>query len=284
MRKAITLVIAITIIPLVEALTLFGEEVSVLILTPSVLILIILIVFISIIIKDKIKSKSLDTDLKLDAAEAPKEDPTEDLTSGLPPIEPPTELPIEKPPLEEIPRTSRLTQQPKIDYLKEIDALEKESSSKNVEEIHKKINELIKRFFSDYLGINYSFTFEELEKELKKGNRKIQCFSDNLSSISYGPEGISKENLIELIGEFKDTVMSSIQENQSPTTEFKKEVEEKKKEIYMLLKKGEKLIKKDKIKAQEEYNKLFELYNPLPDEDKETIRLPILDLYNKFRT
>ena len=65
MREVITLVVAILIIPLVEALTLFGEEISLLILIPLILIFIFLILFVFMIVRDKIKSKSINLNTEL---------------------------------------------------------------------------------------------------------------------------------------------------------------------------------------------------------------------------
>lgn len=245
MRKLIILVVAIAIIPLVEALTLFNE-VSMLILMPLILIFIFLVVFVFMIIKDKIKNKSI----------------------------------LIKKPIKE-PTSTIPEQEFKIDYLKEVEELERKLPSIRVENANKQINELIKRFFSDYAGINYNFTFEELEEELKKRNKKIRCFSNNLSTINYNPEGISKENLIELIKELKDIIKSDIEESKI-TPEFKKEVEEKKKKINMLLKKGEKLIGKDINKARENYKKLSELYETLGNREKEAIRPSIINFYDQL--
>lgn len=264
MRKIVILVVTITILPLVEAITLFGKDISMLVLIPSILILIISVIFILMVIRDKIKNKLIEP---LKPEDIPKPAPIEDLTGA---------LPIENAP-KEIPKTHEL----KIDYTKEIAALERESPSKNIETTHKKLNELIKRFFSDYLGIDYNFTFEELEKELKKRDKKIICFSNNLSSITYSPEGISREQLTELIKEFKE-VVTSTQENQPLPPEFKKAIEEKKKKIKALLKKCEKLIGKDKNQARERYKEISSLYKTLPDEDKETVRSPIINLYSKL--
>jgi len=292
MKKGIILVITIALIPLVNALTLFGEEVSTLILIPSVLILVILVVFLSIIIKDKIKGKSEDINLDMNAESPP---PGGDDLGDLPPMddmgEPPEESKTEESPSPEAPpipkeplsKAPQLPQEPKKDYLKEIQTLEKDMPSKDIKEVHKKLNELIKGFFSDYLGLKYHFTFEELEKELKKGNKEIQCFSDNLSSITYGPEEASKEGLAELIKEFKKIISSSKNINQPLTPEFKKETEEHMKKIHALLKKGEKLSEKDIDKAKEDYMKISELYNELPDNDKEAIKPQIMEFYNRLQ-
>ncbi len=294
MKKLIILVFTIVLIPLVNALTLFGEEVSILILIPSVLIFVILIVFLSMIIRDKIKGKTVgkESDNGMDINAEPPPPGGADL-GELPPIDEPSETstktePEEVPggstPLPEEPSsTPAVSQEPKKDYLKEIIALEKEFPSKGIAETHKKLNKLIKGFFSEYLGLKYYFTFEELEKELKKKNKEIQCFSDNLSSITYGPKEISEEGLIELIKEFKNIITSSTSIDQPLTPEFKKETQEHIKKIHALLKKGDKLAAKDADKAKEDYDKISQLYDELPDNDKEAIKPQIMTFFNKLQ-
>jgi len=266
------LVVSIAAIPLVKALTLFGEEVSMLILMPLILIFIFLAAFIFMIVKDKIKARSITTP---EPATLPEPDSAEALS----------ELPLaKKEPLKEatIPKIAQQKPEPQIDYLQEAEALGRELPLISIEDANKKLNELIKRFFMKYAGINYSFTFEELKKELKKGNKKIQCFSDNLSSINYSPKGTSKEDLIELLKEFKDVVVSSKEESLLLMPEFKKEIRVEEKKINKLLKKGEKLIGKDTDKAKEKYNEISELYETLPYKEKKAIRSSIIDFYFKL--
>lgn len=278
MRRLIVLVVFIVAIPLARALTIFGETVSTLVLIPLILILISLFAFVFMIIRDKIRSRSAGPAEELRGmVDLP---PIEDLNlpsnEEIPPVETAgkKEAPAEK--------AASQKQNPKRDYLEEVKHLEEELPSMGMEEANKKLNELVKAFFFDYLGVGYNFTFEELEKELKKSNRKIMCFSDNLSYVNYSPEGASRENLVQLIKEFKDVVVSSKRENQLITPEFKKEMEKEEKRINKLLKEGNKLIGKDINKAREKYNEVFELYNLLPDKEKETARKPIMDFYNRL--
>ncbi len=281
MKKSLVLVIAIFTIPLVEALTLFGEELSMLVLIPLIIILLFLLIFVFIIIKDKIKNKSSNPDTKLPIVPLPPS--PGDLTKELPPLEEP---PIEKPTTPESVKEKALPkeqpQKPKTDYYKELIELEKKLPSISIEDANKQLTELIKRFFSDYAKINYKFTFEELEKELKKRNKKITCFPKSFSSINYGPEGTSKGNLTELIKEFRGIIRFTEEESHPLTPQFKKEIEEKKKKIAHLLKKGEKSIGKDPNKAIEDYKKIFGLYNSLTDKEKADIRQSIMNFYNRL--
>lgn len=259
-KKLLLLVISIAIIPLVEAITLFGEEISALVLIPSVLIIITLIVFISIIIKDKIKNKPISK-----TSSALKESPL---------IEKPTETPIlpAQPP------------KPHIDYLKEVEILERKLPSMSVEQANKQLKVLIKGFFSEWAGINYTFTFEELEKELKKRDKSIICSSSNLSSINYSPGGASKENLIQLFREFKDTIKITTEYTHKIAPEFKKEIEEKKSKIETLLKKSKKSIGKNPDKIRKNYREMIALYRSLPAKERTIIKPLIMNFYNKLKS
>jgi hypothetical protein len=299
MKKLLVLVLSIVIIPLVEAVVVFGQEVSMLVLTPVILILIFLIIFIFMIIRDKIKAKqsskapksssneALDEDLSLgDDTIAPPEDapgndtpaPSEDAEALDGDLLPPTEDSKSKKQ-----KDTKGTPNSEMNYFKEIELIKKNLTEDTLEETTKKINDLIKKFFSDYAGIKYTFTFEELEKELKKRDKKVQCFSDNLCAINYSQKGATLDDIKELIGEFKDIVEATSEEKLQAIPEFKKETEEKKKKIAMLLKKGERLIQKDPSLARENYKEILEIYDTLISKEKEAIRPAILNFHDKLK-
>jgi len=273
------------IIPLVEAVTILGQEVSMLVLTPVILILIFLIFFIFMIIRDKIRDKRQAPEFSDKSEPLPKETVDEKLSldEGL---SLDSELPLDENTTKgrDILKTPKQPQKPKTNYLKEVELIKRKLSSKNIEETNKKLNDLVKKFFSEYAGINYKFTFEELEKELKKRNKKVVCFSDNLSSINYSPKGASHDDVIELINEFKDIIEATSEEELQAIPKFRKETEEKKKRINMLLKKGEKLIEKDINQARENYNEILTLYETLISKEKATIRPMVLNFYNKLKS
>lgn len=289
MKKPLILVIAIFTIPLVEALTLFGEELSMLVLIPLIIIILFLLIFAFLIIKNKIKNKSASSDTESGIAPLPP--PPGESAQELPLVaEPPpgeqplAEPPIEKPSTEKEPIQSigEEQQKPKTDYLKEVEELQERLPSISIKEANKQLNESIKRFFSDYAKINYKFTFEELEKELKKRKKKIICFPDKFSLINYSQSGLSKENLIELIKEFKGIIRFAKKESHPITLEFEKEIEEKKRKINILLEKGENSVEKDRNKAIGYYKKISEIYNSLTDKEKSSIKPSIITFYNKL--
>lgn len=269
MKRWILLFILIFAIPLVEGLSIMGMDVSMLVLVPSILIFIVLVVFGIFVIKDKLKAPSFGQDLQIELAPPPPPSLSGGISS------------IEKPAKETLLVNLQKTQKPEIDYVKEIELLEKKIPSLELEKANDELTALIKRFFSDYAGINHEFTFEELEKELKSKNKKVICFANSFSTVNYSPEGISKDELMELMREFRDIVHSAASE--APLTpKFRKEIEEKKKEIYLLLKKGSKLAGSDIKKAMEIYREIFGLYESLIDSEKEGIRPQIIDFYNQL--
>jgi hypothetical protein len=297
MKKLIVLVIALVFIPLVKAVTIMGREVSVLILTPVILIVVFLIIFLFLIIKDKIKNKgkSAKPSEKIEPLEndAIGEDPLagDDLALSEEPI---AEEPLsdDLAPTEAAPKQQKKPEESKINYLKEIDAIKKklkdmdegESGPKLISDINKEINDLIKKFFAEYATIKYKFTYDELEKELKKRNKKVVCFADNLSSVSYGPKGASQNDVRELVNEFKDIVEATSQEELQAIPKFKKETEEKKKKIIMLIKKSERLVKKDVNQARENYKEILAVYDTLINVEKENMRPLIMGFYDKLKS
>ncbi len=287
MKKLILLVFTLAIIPLAEAVTFFGKEISILLVLPLVLIVVFLVLFASKIIWDKMKIRSSikdDTEL----GDIPTPDSLGDLTK-----EELTEKQVKEKPKDTLKtkeqqqtkeqlQTKEQAYRPKRDYLKVIEEFEKKAPSMDITNIRKQLVSLIKDFFSDYAGINYNFTFEELEDELRKKNENIMFFSENLSYLNYGPEEVSRRDLINLIKEFKDIVMSILEKTQPITPEFRKEDLEKKHEINKLIKKGGKLIGLNIVKAVEKYAKIYDLYGTLTNEEKSVIRPMIMDFYNQL--
>lgn len=255
MKWLVLLIITILIVPLVNAFTILGEEASLLVLIPFALIIISLVIFAVMIIKDKIKSKSIEKGLELE--KIPETEP-ENI---------PSDIQKEEKPLDE------------IDYKKEVKLLEQKLPSSRTKDINNSLFRLIRQFFFNNLGIKYNFTFEELEKELQKNNKKIKCFAKNLSTINYCPKGASKDDLKQLIKEFKEVVSSTV-EDVAP--EFKDDFKEKEKKLNELLKKGGKTARKDIGKAREQYKEIFEIYKRLPDNEKRKLKPTIMNFYKKL--
>jgi len=289
MKKWFLLVLTILTIPLVEALTIFGSEVSLLVILPLVLILIVLIIFIMVIVRDKIKERS--------AIKASNLQDIPDVDLAKPPLlaEPPSiaeppakeepEKPTEKPKLTLKTKEKNQTEEqakPAVNYLEKIGDLERKINQMSIEDARKELISLITDFFSYYAKINYKFTFEELENELKKRNKDIVFFPRNLSLITYSPKKITTADLIELMNEFKEIVASALEKTSPEIPEFKKENMEKENELYKLIKKGTSLIKKDITAAAKKYDKIYHLYTKLSEEEKGHIKPSIMGFYNKL--
>jgi len=277
MRKLFVLVLAIVVIPIVEAVKILGQEISMVVLVPIVLILIFLIVFIAMIIRDKRKNKQQVPDIPDALGPLPEEGLGDNLGEDLSMAEDSLDLGA-------APKIEKKVQEAKTDYFKELEVIKGNLTKENTLETNKKVNELIKKFFTEYSKIKYKFTFEELDKELKKNDNKVICFSDNLNMINYSPKEVTYDELVQLINEFRDIIEATTEEEQLAVPKFKKELEEKKKKINMLLKKGEKLINRDVMQAREDYKEILKIYDTLISREKEAIRPAIMDFYNKLNS
>ncbi len=195
-------------------------------------------------------------------------------------------------------------------YLDDIGGLRKKIKKLNADGAFNQLVVLIRHFFSDYLGIDYEFTFDELEKEFKSKNKEVVFFSKNLSDMSYNAEDISKKAVIKLLNEFEDVAekiilkediaidkekekeMSKPEEKKSKTKEVKK-IEEVKKREYVeedkksrvigLIREGRRYIKRDINKANDIYEEVYVLYHQLPKNKKKGLNKKITDFYNAIR-
>ncbi|MEA2035930.1 MAG: hypothetical protein U9O94_00370 [Nanoarchaeota archaeon] len=293
MKKWILLVLVIGVIPLVEAFNFLGQEISILVAIPLLLIVIVSIYFVSKIIFDKVKNR-LNKGDSSDILNLPKPDalnfsteqampkPDDNLPALMPESQPAADVKAVRP------EKAEDAKQLSVDYISELQSLKDELSSLGVDNARKKLTSLIRKVFIEYLGRGLDLTFEEIEKELKNKNKDIVFFSDNLSLISYGPKEISIKDLKELIDEFQDIVKTIMGEVSPDIIEFKKESfkdkamglsdrwtdlfdgykdanKERKKErkVAKLIRKGERLILKDTKLAIKKYTDAYTLYRSL---------------------
>jgi hypothetical protein len=122
---------------------------------------------------------------------------------GLPPIEPPA---MKKNPHPLVKKDKENIPQYKASYYSRIRKLEQKLDKLTLEASYSELRELVRKFFSEYLGLGYEFTYEELEEELRRRKKNIVFASKNLSKFEYGPHKLTKEALTKMVSEFKQVV------------------------------------------------------------------------------
>jgi len=186
------------IIPLAHAqeVEIFGQSYSIILVIPLLLILLLLAVFAGMVVFDTIRRRKK---LRQQAAaeEAEESKPIKEESTGK--IHEKKALPKKK----EI-RENR--QAMILRYLREIKNLEKALPGMDAERSFEALSTLIRRFFSEFFDIGYRFTYEELEKELKKTQQEVVFFAESLSKLHYGPIRFTKAEVQDLFYEFREVV------------------------------------------------------------------------------
>lgn len=285
-----------------------GQSFSMLVVVPLVLMIVFMLIFGIVVAFDKYNERKERKEL-----ESGKEDHGLGIISAVKEKLRKTEEKEEEKPekKEEKKETTKEKEHlPLAVYLDDIRSLRKKIKKLNAEKAFDELVVLIRHFFSDYLGIDYEFTFDELEKEFKSKNKEVVFFSKNLSDMSYNAEDISKKNVVKLLDEFEDVAEKIIlkedteigkekkkevtkpEEKKSETREMKK-IEEVKKREYVeedkkgrvigLIREGRRYIKRDINKANDIYEEVYVLYHQLSKNNKKEIKKKITDFYNAIR-
>src|SRR3989338_7658838 len=243
-------------------ITIAGQDFSMLVVIPLILMAVFMLIFGIVIAFDKHREKKEKEMLKI---EVEKENHRYGMAGGVKERaeeEKKTEEKEEK----EKEKKEKIVKRNKqlADYFDEISNLKKRFKKLKPDDAFKQLVALIRNFFSDYLGMEYEFTFEELENELRAKNKEVVFFSKNLSDMSYDAEGISKKNIAKLLGEFENVVEKVILKEEITTErhEEKKEAFAKRteaKESYPKEEKEKEEAKKAEYIEEERKNRIIEL-------------------------
>jgi len=178
--------------------------------------------------------------------------------------------------------------------------LSKLKEKKNLEELSKLVND----FFSEFFNLEYNFTSQEFEKDLKTRrieknmtNRIIKLHR-NISEMKYQKDKPVNEKIDMVKQEFRKVLsilMKGLQRKQKKTIfsffNFKKYIPRpiivKKidfsdpKKIYEMVKETRQLINKGKHeKARIKYSLLVKAYNKIPQEEKKNTYFHMKKLYD----
>ncbi len=170
-----------------------------------------------------------------------------------------------------------------LDTLFKLDKLIKMLEKGDLDDISKQFNAVFRRFLKEALKIEYEFTYEELQEEIKKQNlpRLLKIALSNyvkeLTEIQYGKRKLTKELLsmeIKRAKELVDLIVKNLPK-EVVAVEKKAKVRESRVDIisvYKLIVDAERaLAKKDIEKAGKVYSEIASVYKRLPDKQKREI-------------
>ena len=179
----------------------------------------------------------------------------------------------------------------------------------------REVYDLVRSFFKKHLTIDYEFTREELMKELKKIylspdlQDKVQNLLIDVSQIEHTSKNFTKEELAEILADFRDVVdgliVSHYQQERSFFKRFKdnlhkmfssqhKKILEAEEGVFeedersvvkmnMLLDDAKRMLDVNLEKAKDTYKELIIIYNALPLHKKKAYYTAVQDLYNMVK-
>lgn len=198
-------------------ITIAGQNFSMLVVVPLILMVVLMLIFGIVIAFDRYREKKEMRGVEKEKKEDYKFGIMEKLKEKIQKIEKVKKEPKKEEAIEEYRSLA--------DYLDEISDLKKNFKKLDVNDAFKQLLVLIKNFFSDYLGLDYEITFEELENELRARNKEVVFFSKNLSEMSYNIDKISKRRVMMLLDEFEDVAKKIILKEETEIGEVRREKE-----------------------------------------------------------
>jgi hypothetical protein len=194
----------------------------------------------------------------------------------------------------------------------------KKAVNKRIEQVlakafisEKEVYDLIRSFFKKHLSIDYEFTREELMRELKKIylspelQEKVKILLDDISAVEHSSRTFTREELEQILRNFKDVVDGLIVSHYQQEGSFLKKLKDKIQRAFsnkhkkllevdasvltenermivkmnMLLDNTKRLCSQDMEKAKENYSELISLYNSLDEPKKKAYFKPVQELY-----
>jgi len=177
----------------------------------------------------------------------------------------------------------------------------------------KEVYDLVRSFFKRYLDIDYEFTCDELVKELRRVylspelQTKIKVLLDRVSEIEHLSREFSKQELQQMLSDFKELVDMMIVSHYEKHSFFKrlrdwlaKPFSRQHKEVFddaAMLSENERLIVKmnmlldnakrisdtDLAKAKDIYKELIQIYDSLDPDRKLRYYKPVNELYSLLK-
>lgn len=164
---------------------------------------------------------------------------------------------------------------------------------------------LVRDFFKEYLQVDYEFTKEELEEEMKKVylepkmRDKISSFLNRAFSIQYNEQPLEDKELRVLLQDFTKLVntlihrykkksfmqklMSRFKNDSSDESDSASQIVSEQGEFSQLFQKAEDAVGNDVEQAKELYKQLNQLYSGLDEKKKKKFFKPMGQLYERIK-
>ncbi len=179
----------------------------------------------------------------------------------------------------------------------------------------REVYDLIRGFFKKHLEIDYEFTHDELMKELRKVylppdlQSKVHNLFKDVSEIEHSSRSFSREELEQLLVEFKEIVDALIVSHYEKDRSFLRKIKDSLHKTFsrkhhkmlqpddsvlsehertivkmnILLDNAKRWIDSNPEKAKKTYKELMEIYESLDDPKKEAYFPPINELYKMIQ-
>ncbi len=197
---------------------------------------------------------------------------------------------------------SQSNEDPFDSFSLELSNLRKRFKDLDSEKLKINIFHVIRRFYSKFLHIKYSTTFEEINREIKnKKNlayaikQKMINFNEKITSLEYSPEILDKNTISSILDEMlvilnqlhlqrdavKKRTVSGVKKNSLLTLLFKAiHRRATKVDAQKMIIKAYSFLDLNRIEdAEKTYNKIKHLYNFLSESDQREVKGDILNLF-----
>lgn len=180
----------------------------------------------------------------------------------------------------------------------------------------KEVYDLVRSFFKKHLDIDYEFTHDELMKELRKVylspelHGQVNGLFKKVSEIEHSDKDFSREELEQLLVEFKDIVDAMIVSHYEQDKSFFKRLKDSIHKVFskehrkilqpddsvlsehervivkmnMLLDNAKRMLDSNLDKSKKDYSELLGIYETLDEPKKKAYFSPINELYQMIQT
>lgn len=185
-------------------------------------------------------------------------------------------------------------------YLKDIKKFKKELAGMQTEQAFNMLSDITKNFFKELLDLHYEFTYDELEKELRKRNKRKELIDicHELSELKYSGKRITKQELDVFAQKIQELIKKEEVRKEITELEVSKALrkekpslfgmvarleseKEKKKHLLELMKQEEEALKKDMEIAKNIYHRILSSYYKLPSKDRKEIYERLTNFYQE---
>ncbi|MBU2589688.1 MAG: hypothetical protein KKF52_01405 [Nanoarchaeota archaeon] len=190
-------------------------------------------------------------------------------------------------------------------FLEKVALIENQLPKSKEDLVFKNLAEVIKSFFATLLNLQHQFTESELQEILEKKKKGLVEFTQKLAELKYSGQPLTKQELKDLIDEFKQIVQHYVKAGWKPgkekitamekiVTQDKKiltnikgyidflKQESRKSEIESLLEEESKVLSKNIRLIKKRYNKMLKLYVQLSPREKSVVYPQLIDFYNRI--